>query len=123
MKKINSELPNFIIEKGEVDTNFELDGSENDKELLELSIEKWQTIVDHIKSHIGKSRMVKDGGKWTCTCCLRYFENHCYACPIYEYKSRTHCEETPYALYQDKPNLTNAKKEVAFLKKVLESLE
>lgn len=68
---------------------------------LELSIEKWQDIVD------GKGR---DYGYKNCALCETYFE--CKGCPIDTGRQPFGCWGTPYDNYQY-ANSTRARREAA----------
>jgi len=79
---------------------------------LELSIEKWQDIVD------GKGG---DDGPKNCALCEVYV--WCHGCPVSEKTGSSSCDDTPYNQYSHashgtpKEHLkTLAKKEVKFLK-------
>lgn len=83
------------------------------KRALELSIRKWEAVVETGWQNLAKN---KDGGWKTCALCCLYIEQDpvCFGCPVAEHVDRTGCRGTPYELrYEDGPQL-----ELDFLKKV-----
>ncbi len=56
---------------------------------LEISIQKWQDIVDGTGT---------DEGIYNCALCYKYLqiENDCKRCPIYEKTGEKACRGTPY---------------------------
>jgi len=90
---------------------------EKGEDPLELSIEKWQDIVD------GKDKG-KEHGLRNCALCEKYCDTACKGCPISAKTSRRLCYETPYmefseAISENQPQKVLkriAKKEVKFLK-------
>ena len=85
---------------------------------LELSIQKWQDIVD------GKGQ---DEGDLNCALCEEYSPKDCEGCPIREKTGKSDCADTPYFGYQDKmtkpAKLRWAKKELEFLKSLRKKAE
>lgn len=69
---------------------------------LELSIQKWQDIVD------GKG---EDDGSENCALCEVYDCSNCIITKEWE----TRCSRTPYAEYKTYPTRENALKELVFL--------
>ena len=86
---------------------------------LELSIEKWQDIVDGTG---------KCDGIYNCALCEKYvkdFSPYCKGCPVKEKTHKQFCQGTPYAKYSNELDKykhdtttlqTFAKEELAFLK-------
>lgn len=66
---------------------------------LELSIEKWQFIVDCLQE--GKKVEV-DGGPSTCALCTAFREQSvdCFGCPVQEKTKWTGCKRTPYEKWE-----------------------
>jgi hypothetical protein len=87
---------------------------------LKLSIAKWKDIVDLKTAHPRTN--FREGGRFTCACCRRYFSSFCSHCPIYEFTGQVSCRKTPYWDYEDKPTLKNATAELRFLEKVLKQI-
>lgn len=81
------------------------------KDPLDLSIQKWQDIVD------GKG---KDTGRMDCALCELYFDDGCYDCPIQRKTKETNCHGTPYEIFKLHDR---AQKELEFLKKLREELQ
>lgn len=63
--------------------------------LLDLSIEKWQMVADHIEQ---TGRPIYDGGNHTCPLCKA---GSCYSCPVYARTGHLWCINTPYTAYND----------------------
>ena len=85
------------------------------EDALELSIEKWEDIVE------GKG---EDLGATNCALCQKYIKKECVDCPVYKVTRKTACERTPYREYEIAQSLGKparllkklAQKEVDFLK-------
>ena len=75
------------------------------KRALQLSIRKWEAIVEYEISHY------LSGGDVTCALCSLYDGEDCEGCLIAEYTGNSNCQDTPY--YDGDP-----KAELAFLKEV-----
>ena len=85
---------------------------------LELSIEKWEDIVN-------QKRKSGSFSERNCALCAVYGEKYCKGCPVYQKTEAIGCANTPYEDYyveyyygdKDYKTLTAiAKKEVEFLK-------
>lgn len=79
---------------------------------LELSIEKWEDVVD--------KGLDADQGWENCALCEKYFpsgcSDPCKGCPIFEKTGKHFCDGTPYEKYQITADEDIAKEEVEFLK-------
>ncbi|KKK77396.1 hypothetical protein LCGC14_2854060 [marine sediment metagenome] len=79
---------------------------------LQLSIRKWEFIVD------AGAKFPDDGGL-TCALCELYAEiPNCMGCPVAEFVEQPGCIGTPYGNYMRGYTLEAATKELAFLKEV-----
>jgi hypothetical protein len=85
-------------------------------EALQASIEKWKYIVELYKKFPDKK--IVDGGAVTCALCHLYMSDGCEGCPVSKFVDETNCEDTPYKEYMIDECLSNALKEVAFLRLV-----
>jgi hypothetical protein len=95
------------------------------EEALEMSIAKWETIVDHIEL---TGELIYDGEADTCALCEMYYEHVkwpvcCEGCPVAEHTGYSHCRKTPFSAYQRalekddvEAGLEAARKELEFLK-------
>ena len=101
------------------------------KDPLELSIKKWEDIVN---------KTGKDAGRLNCALCLVYLENNCADCPVRDYTGDIVCSNTPYEEWSyhmiwahDYPSrpwsvkcktcMMYAKRELAFLKSLRRNKE
>jgi hypothetical protein len=70
--------------------------SKSNKELLELAIKKWQTIVKENERGISEENY----GATTCALCAKYLDNNphgpCVGCSIFEDTGRPSCLGTPF---------------------------
>jgi len=91
---------------------------------LDLSIEKWETIVKHIEEH---GITVECGGRHTCALCGMFWLPMCEGCPIHAETGQHGCVSTPYDDYDSwcgsdsDENLEHAKAELKFLKGLREA--
>jgi len=126
-------VPNFYIDDqgdyAECVRKIPISGDESARDVLLLSIEKWQTIVNYLRKN-RKTFSLRDGGQRTCACCIKYLNIfECVGCPIYAHTNRTFCESTPYEKYSDTDSLTNNKNlrnatsELNFLKEILKKMD
>ena len=85
---------------------------------LELSIEKWQDIVN-------QKRKNPNFGERNCALCEEYGKNNCEGCPVYLKTKAIGCANTPYEDYYEeyeygekdhKTLAALAQKELEFLK-------
>ena len=83
------------------------------KKAFELSIEKWEAIVNHLEESNSKS--IDSQGFETCALCELYFEFCCSGCPISENTGMEGCEGTPQ---EHEPTLGQAKLELLYLKQL-----
>ena len=60
---------------------------------LELSIQKWEFIVDSVKAGL---TVKGDGAELTCALCADFFLLHCVGCVVGESTGRELCKGTPY---------------------------
>lgn len=103
---------------------------------LVASIGKWERIVNQLKGPTKYDKIVENGAE-DCPCCRLFYDNSCYGCPVRDYSGESMCRGTPYVewnnefpKFQQGPALhpdfsrtvvtSLAKKELKFLKKVLE---
>jgi hypothetical protein len=111
--------PKFKVVNHWVERNFEYTGNETPRQLVKLSIQKWQFIVRYLKAHRRDPLILHDGGKDTCALCKKYNRLDCTGCPVFRYTGYRYCEHTPYGLYHRWSNLESAMAELEFLKDVL----
>ena len=93
----------------------------NDREALEISIQKWEYIRDY------NVRMT--GGASTCGLCMLYRHDDCEECPVAEYTGKILCRGTPHNIWMDllAKNQTAklsdiADEEVKFLRQIYDDL-
>jgi hypothetical protein len=116
MKITNEKFPDFIITDGisEEDQAYWPEGyhlhveritevdTQSNKEILEMSIEKWKFILWAMDELPG--RFIDDWGWASCPCCAKYYdrdnESDCHDCPIGDWTGETLCAGTPYDDYQ-----------------------
>lgn len=106
----------------------------NDIEALELSIAKWQTIINTIEAGY---EVGSDGGTSTCGLCVRHLgdasgPSPCDQngmCPVKRMSGQVHCACTPYNKWvtaknneDDEDKLDAAYQEVEFLQNILNLL-
>jgi hypothetical protein len=60
------------------------------KEAIELSIEKWETILSHLVENHVLIRSRIDSS--TCALCIKYYESGCAKCPLYKFDRNYRCE-------------------------------
>lgn len=107
--------------------------SRRQKKALKASVKHWEE--DNVK-------LINPSISWnSCACCLIYFRDECRSCPIRMFTGEVRCNSTPYreaaqvfsnreaaqvfssGLEFDARFVKVSKKEVKFLKKVLEAGE
>jgi len=92
----------------------------NEPNPLELSIQKWETIVTLLERG---SYVSLCGGRRTCALCFHYRRNSCVSCPISD-AGHAYCDRTPYDDFEEASNiaekLITARAEVEFLKSLRE---
>ena len=87
-----------------------------DAKALELSIRKWQFIVDNFPAAYW------DSGDDTCALCHLYlFNAKCVGCPVQYATKESSCYCTPYDEWREVPSLESAQNELKFLKSLQES--
>ena len=103
----------------------------SDRERLLMSIEKFEALLQTVKEH--KTSATWFNGADTCPLCWKYhyflsrtdraFKTNCDGCPIYADTGEVSCRGTPYysivSITTYKDSITNIKREIAYLKKVL----
>ncbi len=93
-----------------------LERLKNGEDPLELSIQKWQDIVDGT----GIDDMSNN-----CALCevMAQIEsgNECDPCPVCRFTTQAQCDGTPYIEYRACPSKENAQAEVDFLKSLRKS--
>lgn len=115
-------LPRFVFHaaRGSLGCTapFPLAGSLTEREALELSIQKWEIIVDRLREGLA---IEGDGGYATCACCHKYCGNKkaCHGCPIMKQTGQPYCVGSPYLQFSDEPTLKNAYAELNFLRSLL----
>jgi hypothetical protein len=98
-------------------------------ELLDLSIKKWEFIVEWLEDEENADRIddLDDCGGLTCALCLKYMDSapkqYCKGCPI-ALAGHPGCGDTPYGEFHDVGENADragaARKEIVFLQKVKE---
>lgn len=96
----------------------------SDEELLELSIQKWEAVVEYTeKNPLDQQEdptKLLGMGPSTCALCQRYwyenYEDKCTGCIVYKTTEVRWCDGTPAEWYFYSESLENAKKEIEFLK-------
>lgn len=63
---------------------------------LEMSVEKWQAVVDFMSD--GHSH-ISDGSSRTCALCHMYIGSNCEGCPVAKKSRNVGCEDTPYTKF------------------------
>jgi len=58
-----------------------------------------------------------------CSCCLKYYGDHCTGCPIYEESGWTECYNTPYTGWRRYPSMRNHRKMITWMKRLYRKLE
>ena len=114
--------PKFKVVNHWVEKNFELTGEETPRQLVKLSIRKWQFIVRYLKTYKRDPLILKDGGKDTCALCKVYNYHDCTGCPVFHYTGYRYCEHTSYELYHKYGDLESAKLELDLLKEILKEM-
>lgn len=114
--------PKFKVVNNWVEKNFHLTGKETPKQLVKLSIQKWQFIVRYLRTHKRNIVSLHDGGKNTCSLCKVYNRHDCTGCPVFHHTGYRYCEDTPYGLYCRYADLESAKLELDFLKGILKEM-
>lgn len=106
----------FRLNKTEylVETTKKFDREFEDGDPLELSIQKWEFIVDGYKE-LGSSVTIGDGSCDTCALCKAYYSCE-DGCPVFLHTNIDGCEETPYKDHLANPCLETAQAQVNFLK-------
>ena len=109
-----------------------IDRLEAGESAIDLSIEKWQDIVDALEKavDIDQYDWTLELGASNCALCHQYTDDDdCCACPIYETTGKE-CEDTPYREWSDAEGERDliamreaAKEELAFLRMVKEKSE
>lgn len=123
----------FYLEKGDLRARFYRDGESvkrigdlglTRERALELSIQKWATIVKLTE----KGEMVySDYGRLTCALCGLYYGKDCDGCPVKEHTKLKSCHGTPHEEIEKYMNrkgpisLWLAKEELEFLKNLRET--
>ncbi len=80
------------------------------REALQGSIKKWEGIV---------AGTVEDEGRINCPLCRLFIEEYdCPACPVMVETKLFDCSGSPYADYSDTHSVGDAKRELAFLKRL-----
>lgn len=94
---------------------------------LDLSIEKWETIVGWAEKGNHLIYLLIDG-PGTCGLCRMYYADGCRDCPVALYSGNKHCNGTPLDDFDnsrddgdDKKALEAAKSELAFLRRLKET--
>ena len=102
-----------------------VDRIKNGEDALELSIEKWKDIVNHLKSIKYESDYdyALEDGDQNCALCFLYRKDGCAKCPVYKFTGYQECNATPYVEFSDCEyedfffsKLSIAKEELEFLK-------
>lgn len=101
----------------------------DDAAALELSIVKWESVVQYHQSPAGRALAaqavwLEDDGPMTCGLCMLYYDEQCVGCPIARRTGHALCLGTPYQKYvhartlarSNETLLRHAKAELAFLK-------
>jgi hypothetical protein len=113
--ELSGDTKEFCVKRG---AHFPDTDLMNIVEVTELSIEKWQYIVNRIKK---TKAPIWDGGTTTCALCLKYFGS-CSGCPIRAVTGFGSCAHTPYTEYERSDHvdyiedLKIAREELKFLK-------
>ena len=66
------------------------------KDPLDLSIEKWEDIVKHLKSIHRASDFDEELEAHGDNCALCEVHESCHSCPVYKRTGRENCSGTPY---------------------------
>lgn len=76
------------------------------KQALELSIQKWKKIVEHLEANPQLTYIMRDGNIETCALCSKFYEgagpdgpDFCKKCPVYENTGKRFCSGTPYTKF------------------------
>jgi len=64
-----------------------LERLERGEDPLELSIQKWEDIVNGVG---------EDEGRYNCALCYVYYDKDCKGCPVKERTGHDSCDGTPY---------------------------
>lgn len=103
---------------------------EDGEDPLELSIEKWEHLVQRISKNGIQNLSYSDYNARSCALCHIFTYNYninviadCEECPVYKSTSQVNCEDTPYYVFTDailRKNkieaLEYAREELEFLK-------
>ena len=110
-------MPEFFVQESAVRTKEPL-RPESAEEALEMSIVKWQTIVEYMKKH---NSIPLCGKGETCSLCQTAVS--CRGCPVYEKTEVKQCLGTPYDDWTGASDfeaaLAAAEAELEFLKGIL----
>ena len=101
----------------------------NGENPLNISIEKWQDIVEYLSDNKRisyKKLNALENGANNCALCEVHWDNSCNGCPVYRYTGRPFCGGTPYEKFNHEKKynakrdnlLKYAKAELSFLKKL-----
>ena len=114
-----NKLPDFLTEEAK---------NKTDKELLDLSIEKWRAIIEFLE----EGEEVTNIGRNSCPLCKKYnilFSQRCSDCPIGRDTSQSGCKGTPYQNYEfdardtlDSDDLEGARAELDYLQELYDRL-
>ena len=96
---------------------------------LDLSIEKWVDIVEHLNKISSLEEFDKEieMGAHNCALCETYFDGSCAQCPVNEVSGKAECQGTPYEKFKIAEDLEGMRKaaiaEVEFLKSLKKILK
>lgn len=100
------------------------------KRALELSILKWQTIVDFVRGRKLESFVLYEDGADTCALCAKYQKYECVGCPVSKETGWPFCRDTAYVVASRTLKSTanggikgvEAQRELSFLKRLYRKL-
>jgi hypothetical protein len=86
------------------------------QEAVELSIQKWEAIVQKQKGQSGKE--ISGTGCFSCGLCHMFMgsDGTCDGCLVYRTTGKICCHDTPYTDFEKSYSVEDAQREVEFLK-------
>lgn len=107
---------------GDIELKYDGDRPTTMSEGMDISIVKWKTIIEYIKTN---NVLPLCGAMDTCGLCMMYHQDSCNGCPIAEKTGYTFCQNTPHEEWEDidnpglvKDGLEVATKELEFLQQI-----